>query len=204
LITRADQKQFSWSGRNINLLVPAPDQVLLQSGSGAEPLYWARLWPAAQALARYLIEHAELTFGKDVIELGAGLGLPSLATAANARSVLCTDLQAEAILWIQRSAAVNGINNLEARLADWNDELPFHPGLLLLSDVNYDPAKFGGLQRRLYQWMDAGIPILLSTPQRLTAREFVQDLLPYVKETWTTSVDERGTTTDVTVLFLHH
>jgi len=202
LITRADQKVFSWSGRNINVLVPAPDQVLLQSGSGAQPLYWARLWPAAQALARYLIDHEELTLGKEIIELGAGLGLPSLAAAANARSVLCTDLQNEAIHWVQRSAAANGITNLEAKVADWNDDLPFYPGLLLLSDVNYDPSQFRGLHHRLRQWIEAGIPILLSTPQRLTAREFVQDLLPFVCESWTTTIDERGTTTDVTVFFL--
>ena len=40
--------------------------------------YWAELWPSAVALARYAIQHLDLT-GRRVLELGCGLGLVGVA-----------------------------------------------------------------------------------------------------------------------------
>ena len=41
--------------------------------------YWAELWPAGLALAHALPERLD---GVRVVELGAGLGVPSLVAAA--------------------------------------------------------------------------------------------------------------------------
>ncbi|MCJ1306827.1 nicotinamide n-methyltransferase, partial [Agyrium rufum] len=46
---------------------------------GGNPLWGHMLWNAGKVTARYLEEHAEqLVKDKDVLELGAGAGLPSL------------------------------------------------------------------------------------------------------------------------------
>ncbi|HEV2131729.1 MAG TPA: hypothetical protein VGR27_11530, partial [Longimicrobiaceae bacterium] len=47
--------------------------------------YWAELWPSARALARYLLER-EVPAGR-VLELGAGVALPSLALHARGAEV---------------------------------------------------------------------------------------------------------------------
>ena len=59
--------------------------------------YWSKVWPSAEALALFILQHPEYIAGKMVVELGAGLGLPSLVAAQMAASVLCTDYEPEAV-----------------------------------------------------------------------------------------------------------
>ena len=51
--------------------------------------YWAELWPSGVALARRVAARA--LKGARVLELGCGLGLPSLAAALAGGRVLATD-----------------------------------------------------------------------------------------------------------------
>src|SRR5918995_6977942 len=41
---------------------------------GLPPPYWAFAWAGGQALARYLLDHAETVAGRRVLDLGAGSG----------------------------------------------------------------------------------------------------------------------------------
>lgn len=100
--------------------------------------YWAELWPSAVALAD-VAARAPLA-GLRVLELGCGLGLPSLAAAARGADVLATDWSADAV----RGAAANAQRNgLAVRTAvwRWSDDAgglgdPFD--LVLASDVLYE------------------------------------------------------------------
>jgi predicted nicotinamide N-methyase len=85
--------------------------------------YWAELWPSGVALARVVGEF-DLA-GKRVLELGAGLGLPSLAAVLRGADVLATDWAEEAVALLRENAARNGIA-LRAERVRWDD-----PGLLL-------------------------------------------------------------------------
>jgi predicted nicotinamide N-methyase len=85
--------------------------------------YWAELWPSGAALARFLGDQ-DLA-GKRVLELGAGLGLPSLAAALRGADVLATDWAEEAVTLLRENAARNGIA-LRAERVRWDE-----PGLLL-------------------------------------------------------------------------
>lgn len=60
---------------------------------GESPLWGHLLWNAGKYTADYLDEHSEeLVEGKNVLELGAAAGLPSLICAVNgAAKVVCTD-----------------------------------------------------------------------------------------------------------------
>jgi nicotinamide N-methyltransferase len=60
---------------------------------GHNPLWGHLLWNAAQVIARYIEDNADrLVKDRDVLELGAGAGLPSLICALNgARRVVVTD-----------------------------------------------------------------------------------------------------------------
>ena len=46
-----------------------------------DPPYWAFCWPGGQAIARYLLDHADLVQGKQVIDFAAGSGVSSMAAA---------------------------------------------------------------------------------------------------------------------------
>src|SRR3954471_15503389 len=64
--------------------------------------YWAELWPSALALARVVGVRA--LRGARTLELGCGLGVPSLAAAAAGGRVLATDWAPDAIAMAERNA----------------------------------------------------------------------------------------------------
>jgi predicted nicotinamide N-methyase len=77
--------------------------------------YWAELWPAGLALAEALPDDLA---GVRVVELGCGLGVPSLVAAARGATVTAVDWAADAIALLRENAARNGLE-LEAVRADW-------------------------------------------------------------------------------------
>ena len=91
------------------------------------------------ALARELSD-APLR-GLRVVELGCGLGVPSLAAARGGAAVLATDSDEEALDLVERNAQENGLE-VETLPVDWSepDELigraPFD--LVLAADVLYE------------------------------------------------------------------
>ena len=142
--------------------------------------YWAQVWPAAIALAQFVVNHPKYTKNKTVLELAAGLGLPSLAAAPLAKNVACTDYITTAVEVAQQSANYNGFDNVQCYTLDWN-ALPhdLETEVLLLSDVNYEPQQFEVLYNVMQRFLQKGTTILLSTPQRLMAKPFILQLLPF-------------------------
>ena len=67
--------------------------------------YWAELWPSGVALARRVAARA--LKGARVLELGCGLGLPSLAAALAGGRVLATDWSPQAIELLRDNAERN-------------------------------------------------------------------------------------------------
>ena len=67
--------------------------------------YWSVLWRSGVALAREL-DPAQVA-GLRVVELGCGLGVPSLAAARAGAEVLATDASAEALALLGRNAREN-------------------------------------------------------------------------------------------------
>ena len=65
--------------------------------------YWAELWPSGIALARHVVELP--LDGLRVLELGCGLGLPSLAAALAGAESLATDWAPEAVELLRANAA---------------------------------------------------------------------------------------------------
>ncbi len=132
--------------------------------------YWAHLWGSAVALADALAR--EDIRGRRVLELGCGLGLPSIAAAQAGAHVTATDWSAHAV----RAAAANAERNgVEVRtiVADWND-----PGeltgaapwdLVLAADVLYERPKSRTLLELLPRLSDT---VLLAEPGRAPAQAF--------------------------------
>jgi predicted nicotinamide N-methyase len=142
--------------------------------------FWAQVWPSSKALAEYILDHPEIIKNKKVLELGAGLGLPSLIAARWATSVLCSDHETSAIEFVDLSAQYHQLKNINTCLLDWT-QLP--PGMetdvLLLSDINYDPRAFDSQQKLILSFLKKNISILLSTPQRLMGKSFLLPLMNY-------------------------
>ncbi len=169
-----------------SLYVPQPEilqqQYLAMKAANPEtPFpYWARLWPSATALATFIIMHPEYVAQKTVLEIAAGLGLPSLVAARVATNVICTDLSEEAMQAAAKSAALAGFHHMHCYVMNWNEiDENITADTLLLSDVNYEPAVFEDLLQVIQSFLNKGTIILLATPQRLMAKPFVEKLMPY-------------------------
>lgn len=142
--------------------------------------HWTKLWPSALAMGDFIYQHPEIIQNKKVLELAAGLGLPSLVASRYAKSVCCSDYLEEAVSTMNKSIQHLQLSNVTCAVLDWN-QLPadLTTDVLLLSDINYDTDQFPRLYEVLQHFLQQGSVILLTTPQRLMAKPFVENLLPF-------------------------
>jgi predicted nicotinamide N-methyase len=134
--------------------------------------YWAELWPSGLALARH-VAGLELS-GRRVLELGCGLGLPSLAAALGGAEVLATDWAEDAIELLRRNAERNGLFIRVARVR-WSEPEPLLRAapwdLVLGADLLYEERNAEQLAALLPQ---LGGEMLLAEPGRPYAKAFLE------------------------------
>lgn len=197
------KKAFHIGDDTLAVFVPDPVLVQQQYQQTPDAGYWAKVWPASIALCRFLQEHPYWVTGKTVLELAAGLGLPGLYAARMARQVISTDREPQAAAYVQQSAAALQLDNLVATTLNWSDAAAVpSPDVLLLSDVNYEPAVFAELQQVLKTFLYRQIPVIISTPQRLVAKQFINSLLSYSSIQWSCTVSLNGADTENNVFVL--
>jgi predicted nicotinamide N-methyase len=96
--------------------------------------YWAELWPAAGALAAALPDRLD---GVRVLELGCGLGVPSLVAAARGATVAAFDWAADAVALLRTNAERNNLR-VTCERRDWRTPLAERYDLALAADVLYE------------------------------------------------------------------
>jgi methyltransferase-like protein 23 len=165
--------------------------------------FWAKLWPSSIAMLDALMAHPHLIQNKHVLEIGAGIGLPSLMMAPITKSIHISDYDKEAVDLLQKNIEHLQLQNAEALQLDWNN-VPenLNPEVVILSDVNYDPAQFDVLIRLIDKFLNQGSSIILSTPQRIMASSFVQKLEVSIIERHEAMVYENGIPKEISILVL--
>ncbi len=134
--------------------------------------YWSVLWRSGVALAREL--DPQTLRGKRVLELGCGLGVPSIAAARAGAEVLATDSDPDALALLERNAEANGAG-LETETVKWSDagtlveRGPFD--LVLASDVLYERSSVGPLIELLPRLAPDA---LIADPGRAPAEPFLE------------------------------
>jgi predicted nicotinamide N-methyase len=202
-------QEYQAGSLRLKLYVPNAERVKeewnrqQQAGSTSPFPYWTQVWPSALAMAEFLLKHPEYVKEKEILELAAGLGLPSLAIADKAKKVCCSDYLPEAVETMRMSVAYNGLKNVECRLLDWN-ELPeeLKPDVLLLSDINYDPSGFDVLYEVIKKFLEKKATIVLSTPQRLMGASFINRILPWCIHSQEVLVEHKGMKVPVNLMVL--
>lgn len=135
--------------------------------------YWAILWPASIGLAEYLSNLGDIT-NRRVLELGAGLALPSLIAAKAGANVLMTDLAFEALIFAEANASANKLQ-LETKLLDWNaapENIKFD--IILGADILYEQQNQVPVLTTIGLLLAKGGKVLLSDPNRFRINSFVQ------------------------------
>ncbi len=132
--------------------------------------YWAELWPSALALARAVCRLP--LEGATVVELGCGLGVPSVTAAHRGARVLASDWAPDALAFVELNASRNGVL-LETALCSWHEPAPLVArapfDLVLASDVLYERRDVEPLLDLLPR---LGTEVLLADPGRPAAKEF--------------------------------
>jgi predicted nicotinamide N-methyase len=109
-----------------------------------------------------------------VLELGCGLGLPSLVAALGGADVLATDWAEDAVALLRRNAERNGVV-LRAERVRWDEpELLLHEApwdLVLGADLLYESRNADQLSELLSR---LGGELLLAEPGRPFARAFLE------------------------------
>jgi predicted nicotinamide N-methyase len=136
--------------------------------------YWAELWPSALALARTLGGRA--LHGAKTVELGCGLGLPSLAAALAGGRVLATDWSPASVEMTARNAARNDID-IETLRCSWTEPEPLVArapwDLVLASDVLYEARNGEALLPLLPRLLGPRGEVWLADPGRPPAAGFL-------------------------------
>jgi predicted nicotinamide N-methyase len=138
--------------------------------------YWARLWPSGEALAAAVAAGPPLA-GRRVLELGCGLGLPSVAAARAGGRVLATDASTDAVVFAAHNLALNELAG-DVAVASWAraggalaDGGPWD--LVLAADVLYLNANVEALLRLLPRLVGDGGEAWIADPDRSGARDFL-------------------------------
>jgi predicted nicotinamide N-methyase len=79
--------------------------------------YWADVWESAIVLAEELSQLDGR--GLSLLELGCGLGLPSLVAARAGFAVTATDYEEPALEGVRFNAERNGVGPIATRVLDW-------------------------------------------------------------------------------------
>ena len=143
-------------------------EILIETGDQEEIGLGFKVWGCAEAMMRHLEKASISVRDRQILELGAGLGLLTIcAAAAGAKAALATDLKPRlleiASLNFQRNSAVTGDCEILTAVLDWANPGDcksvgnFRGAVLLASDVIYENAHAKMLNSCIAFLIDSGI-----------------------------------------------
>jgi predicted nicotinamide N-methyase len=173
----------------VDELIPLPvGEIMLARPRDAEALlseeqfeheeflpYWAELWASGVALAHEVARRS--LRGAPVLELGCGLGLPSIAAAMAGGRVLATDWSPEAVRATAENARRNEVE-IETAIVAWGapdlivERAPWR--WVLASDVLYEQRNVDLLLDLLPRLVDETGEVLIADPARVPAERFLE------------------------------
>jgi predicted nicotinamide N-methyase len=146
----------------LDLLRPeSPDALLDEEAFAHDEFlpYWAELWPASRAVVEALPDVADLR----VVELGCGLGVPSLVAASRGAEVTAVDWAEDAVKLLQVNAKRNRLL-IHAEQRDWREPWDERFDLALAADVLYERRNVEPVLQRLRELAPVALVGLAGRP----------------------------------------
>jgi 2-polyprenyl-3-methyl-5-hydroxy-6-metoxy-1,4-benzoquinol methylase len=82
--------------------------------------FWVKIWEASIVLTDHLVRIG-LENEKDILEIGAGMGVTGLFLGAFGHKVTITDYQEDALQLLRMNAEHNELHNVSVEKLDWNN-----------------------------------------------------------------------------------
>jgi predicted nicotinamide N-methyase len=173
---------YKVAGFSLRITRVADSYALLDRISPAEFLkdeqmpYWAEIWPSSFVLSNYLVGEIGVS-GKRGIELGAGVGVVSVALCKAGAHVLVTDYATEALDFIKLNALQNGIaldEQFEVASLDWrNIRLEEKFDFVCAADVLYERRNLLPIVLAIDKLLKPNGTAYIADPRRQIAKGFV-------------------------------
>jgi predicted nicotinamide N-methyase len=133
-----ETNELAINGRKFQILLPKDLDKFLNPHDIMHgfPL-WAKIWPASWVLAGYLAE-LPVAADKNILEIGGGVGLPSIVAASFGHRITMTENNFDALQFARANALINECPQLDIQALDWS-----HPRLtgqfdyIIASEVSY-------------------------------------------------------------------
>jgi predicted nicotinamide N-methyase len=165
--------------------------------------FWGKIWPSAKALTIFLRNNPDLIKFKTVLEIGAGIGLPSFSIADKASEIIITDHSMDAVDLIQKNIDHLELKNSKALYFDWNNfSKKIRADTILLSDINYDPSQIDQLASMLNHFLKNNSTIIIATPERITATPFGNAIQPHFKKSFLQDIEESEKKMQIRIMLL--
>lgn len=139
--------------------------------------YFGILWPAAEGLAQFISAHPSLVKNKKILELGSGLGLPSLVATHLGGKVLATDFHPDVESYFLRNCRHSSISCDYQRL-NWREagQEIGQFDVVMGSDVLYESKHPSEVALGLLRFVKEGGTIILSDPGRSYLQQFINSM----------------------------
>jgi 2-polyprenyl-3-methyl-5-hydroxy-6-metoxy-1,4-benzoquinol methylase len=165
--------------RIFHILSPSSPEPFVDPG---DPLHhfplWCKLWDASKILAAFLL-HKPVDPQKRMIEIGAGLGLVSIAAATAGHDTTLTEYNLHALEFARANAYTNGLSQLAIQRLDWNQpDLDRKYDLLVGSEVVYKKQDFEPLVRLFQSALLPQGEIILASEARGIVADFLHHIEP--------------------------
>ncbi|WP_432561882.1 class I SAM-dependent methyltransferase [Kineococcus sp. SYSU DK003] len=170
------ERNLSVAGRALRLRMPRDLEALFTEEAFERDEfvpYWAELWPSALALADVLADRGP---GPRTLEIGCGLGVPSLVAALAGYEVTAADWSPDAVSVLRGNAAANGAALTVAEWSWTTDPAPLTPpfDLVLAADVLYERRNVEPILAVLPALLAPGGEVWIADPGRLPTPEFLE------------------------------
>lgn len=133
--------------------------------AGLPPPFWAFAWAGGQALARHVLDHAELVAGRTVLDFACGGAIAGIAAAkAGAARVEASEIDPFAVHAARANAVLNGVEivaeeaDLVGRDGGWD--------VVLAGDVFYEGESGARIGAWLEELAARGALVLIGDPGR--------------------------------------
>ena len=165
----------------VDMAVALEDEIVEKQLLSAGDPYGAVLWPAAWAVANYVLSSSSSIKEKTILELGTGTGLVSISTAVGgAKKVIATDYEPLALKLADYAGHhFHDISNMETQLLDmcnYDQALP-DCDILLAADIMYEPKTGVAMAHRAVEALKRNCRVIVGdSPGRPGRPAFVKAL----------------------------
>jgi predicted nicotinamide N-methyase len=124
--------------------------------------FWVKVWEASIVLADHLTG-ISLGKKKDVLEIGAGMGVTGLLLAAMGHHVTITDYEEDALSLLKMNIEHNGLKNVRVKKLDWNKpDLTGRYDIICGSELVYNEAFIQPIMMLLEEYLRPGGTVFLA------------------------------------------